>query len=122
MNANRFITHSLRDPRIANILAAAIDAVEPGKLVLHYLQKANLPKHERVFLLGIGKASEAMTIAASEYFGDFVEGLVITKHALRLRSGRFNIMEGGHPIPDERSVIAGQAALDLYPTLTKTIC
>ncbi len=60
MDANRFITHSLRDSRIARIFAASIDAVEPGELVREYLQKADLPKHDRVFLLGIGKASESM--------------------------------------------------------------
>ena len=44
MDANRFVTQSLREPRITSILAAAIDAVEPGKLVREYLQKADLPK------------------------------------------------------------------------------
>ena len=65
MDANRFITQSLREPRITRILAAAIDAVEPGKLVREHLQHAELPKYDRVFLLGIGKASDAMTQAAN---------------------------------------------------------
>jgi glycerate 2-kinase len=122
MDADRFFTHSLDDRRIARILAAAIDSVEPGKLVLDYLQKANLPKHERVFLLGIGKASEAMTIAASQFFIDFVEGLVVTKRALRqlsITALPITIMEGGHPIPDERSVMAGQAALNFVSKLNE---
>jgi hydroxypyruvate reductase len=114
MDAERFKTHSLTDQRVARILAAAIDAVEPGRLVWDHLQRIILPKHQRVYLLGIGKAAEAMTRAASEFFVDFSAGLVITKHTLGLCSGQPSIvvMEGGHPMPDERSLQAGQAALD----------
>ncbi|MGA7193463.1 MAG: DUF4147 domain-containing protein [Anaerolineales bacterium] len=117
MDAHRFVTQSLYEPRVMRILAAAIDAVEPGKLVKDYLQKADLPKHERLFLLGIGKASEAMTIAASEFFNNFTDALIITKHASSPSRQRVTVIESGHPIPDERSVIAGQAALDFVSNL-----
>ncbi len=127
MKADRFITYSLHDERLMRILAAAINAVEPGKLVLDYLQKAELQKHNRVFLLGIGKASEAMTQAAAAFFDDYIEALIITKRALRLRSstsgslrsGRLSIMESSHPIPDERSLAAGRAALDFVSKLNE---
>jgi hypothetical protein len=33
MDANRFMSYSLTDERVARILAAAIGAVEPGRLV-----------------------------------------------------------------------------------------
>ncbi len=112
MDANRFVTQSLREPRITSILAAAIDAVEPGKLVREHLQHADLPKYDRVFVLGIGKASEAMTQAAAEFFNNFNKALIITKHASTRTSKRITVMESGHPIPDERSLAAGQAALD----------
>jgi glycerate 2-kinase len=117
MDVNRFITHSLHDSRIARILAAAIDAVEPGKLVRGYLQKADLPKHDRVFLLGIGKASESMTRVASEFFNDFTDALVITKHVSSSTRERITVMESGHPIPDQRSLAAGQAILDFVSNL-----
>jgi hydroxypyruvate reductase len=121
MDANRFMSYSLTDERVARILAAAIGAVEPGRLVREHLQTTELPKHERVFLLGIGKAAEAMTQAASEFFDEFSEGLVITKHTRGLCSGQSAIivMEGGHPIPDERSLRAGKAALDFVAQLNE---
>jgi glycerate 2-kinase len=120
MDANRFVTQSLCEPRITRILAAAIDAVEPGKLVREHLQHADVPKYDRIFLLGIGKASEAMTRAAAEFFNNFTDALVITKLALSKVEGhaspstrkRITVMESGHPVPDERSLAAGQAALD----------
>ena len=117
MDANRFVTQSLREPRITRILAAAIDAVEPGKLVREHLQHADLPKYDRVFLLGIGKASEAMTQAAAEFFNNFTDALIITKHASHSTRKRITVMESGHPIPDERSLAAGQAALDFVSNL-----
>ena len=117
MDANRFITHSLRDPRITHILAKAIDSVEPAKAVWEYLQKMDLPKHDRVFLLGIGKASESMTQAAAKFFNNFTDALIITKHASSLIRERITVVESGHPIPDERSLAAGQAALDFVSNL-----
>ncbi len=120
MDANHFVTQSLRKPRITRILAAAIDAVEPGKLVREHLQHAELPKYDRVFLLGIGKASEAMTQTAAEFFNNINEALIITKHASSPTRKRITIMESGHPIPDERSLAAGQAALDFVANLKKS--
>src|SRR5512138_2528523 len=53
MDANRFRTRSLHDPRILRILAAALDAVDPYVAV-----QKNLPNIKgRVFGLGIGKAA-----------------------------------------------------------------
>jgi glycerate 2-kinase len=120
MDANRFVSQSLREPRITRILAAAIDAVEPGKLVREHLQHADVPKYDHVFLLGIGKASEAMTQAAAQLFNNFTDALVITKHAPPSTRKRITVIESGHPIPDERSVAAGQAALDFVSNLKES--
>jgi glycerate 2-kinase len=120
MDANRFVTQSLCEPRTTRILAAAIDAVEPGKLVREHLQHADVPKYDRVFLLGIGKASEAMTRAAAEFFNNFTDALVITKHASPSTRKRITVIKSGHPIPDERSLAAGQAALDFVSNLKES--
>ena len=120
MDADRFLTHSLQDPRITRILAAAIEAVEPGGIVRQRLEKTALPEHDRPFLLGIGKAAEKMTLAAAAFYKDFTDALIITKHSLSALdenpltriAERVTIMEAGHPVPDERSIPAGQAVLD----------
>jgi glycerate 2-kinase len=125
MNADRFLTHSLRDPRLTRILAAAIEAVEPGRIVRQHLGKTLLPTYERVFLLGIGKAAEPMTIAAAVFFENYNDALIITKQTLGKEEGTFSskvqeqirVMEAGHPIPDVRSLVAGQAVLDFVSPL-----
>ncbi len=119
MDPNRFLTHSLQNPRITRILAAALDAVEPGKIVRDYLKHTDLPKHNRVFLLGIGKAAEPMTFAAADVLTHFAEALIITKYASSSPRERVAVIEGGHPIPDERSLAAGQATLDFVSQLTE---
>lgn len=119
MDANRFRTHTLNDPRILRILAAALDSVEPGKIVREYLNKATLPLYKRVFLIGIGKAAEPMTYAAAESVGHFTDALIITKHASNRTSDPLHILESGHPIPDSRSLAAGEAALKFVSQLNK---
>jgi glycerate 2-kinase len=110
VDASRFFTHSLRDPRVARILAAALDAVDPDAAVERYLASNPLPSSGRVFALGLGKAAFPMTRALSR-FANLTRTLVITKHASPLSLEAATFMESGHPVPDARSLAAGETAL-----------
>jgi glycerate 2-kinase len=112
MDTNRFVTHSLNDPRLLRILAAAIEAVDPYKAVQKYLPALT----GRVFGLGIGKAAIPMMDALVERI-PLSGGLAVCKHASSLRRNLFSVMEGGHPIPDVRSVNAGERVLDFVSSL-----
>jgi len=116
MDAQRFLTHSLRDLRVARILAAALDAVEPGAVVERYLTSNPIPPAGRVFALGLGKAAVPMTQALSRHT-NLTRVLVITKHASTLNLQPATIMESGHPVPDARSLAAGEAALEFVSAL-----
>ena len=116
MDPTRFFTHSLRDPRVARILAAALGAVDPGIAVERYLNANPLPSTGRVFALGLGKAAVPMTQALS-HFTNLTRALVITKHASSSDIGFATIMESGHPVPDARSLAAGKAALEFVSAL-----
>jgi len=116
MDAERFFTHSLRDPRIARVLAAALDAVDPAAAVERYLSEHPLPSGGRVFALGLGKAAIPMTRALSQ-FAVLTDTLVIAKHASPLDLESATVIESGHPVPDSRSLIAGQAALKFVSEL-----
>jgi glycerate 2-kinase len=111
MDINRFATHSLQDPRILRILAAAIDAVDPYQGV-----KRKLPKVDgRVFGLGIGKAALPMMDALADGVS-LAGGLAVTKFASG-PSRAYTVMEGGHPVPDGRSVQAGERVLEFVSSL-----
>jgi len=116
MEPSAFFTHSLQDPRIAQILSAAIEAVEPGKAVEKFLQSRPLPPARRVFVLGLGKAAIAMTQTVIRLV-DVTRGLVITKHAAPVDSDSVTVIEGGHPVPNLHSLEAGQAALGFVSAL-----
>ena len=62
MDANRFATKSLHDPRILRILSAALSAVDPYRAVKDHLPKIT----GNVYGLAIGKAALPMMSALAE--------------------------------------------------------
>src|SRR6266540_6591405 len=116
MNINRFATRSLKDPRILRILSAVLEAVDPFKAV-----QSRLPDIQgRAFGLGIGKAAVPMmdALALSERI-PLSGGLAVTKFASGLSREWFAVVEGGHPIPDARSLHAGERVLEFVSALNE---
>jgi len=119
VDADLLRTHTLREPGLLGILAAALDAVEPHRIVRNFLQEKELPGYKRLFLLGIGKAAEPMTLAAADVFTNFTDALIVTKFTSRPVRDKVTILESGHPLPDARSLAAGQAVLDFVSRLNE---
>src|SRR4051794_32739659 len=70
----------------------------------------------RLVVIAVGKAAVTMAQGATDALGDRInDGIAITKdgHAGEAVLPRFAVYEAGHPIPDERGVVATRAALDL---------
>lgn len=68
----------------------------------------------RIVLAGAGKAAATMAAAVESILGDRVEpGLVVVKDGHALEALRTRVLEAAHPIPDERSLRAGEEMLDL---------
>lgn len=112
MDANRFATHSLTDERVLRILFSALEAVDPYKAVQkHFPQLAG-----RVYGLAIGKASIPMLTALAEQY-PLSGALAISKHASSSTPKLFPVFLGSHPIPDSRSLEAGQRVLDFVSAL-----
>jgi hydroxypyruvate reductase len=126
MNASRFLTSSLRTnawgTSVCRILAAAIQSVDPKQAVLHHLQRTgnqlivsgisyNLDHYQQILVIGAGKAGAPMAEAIEEILPDRqIDGLVIIKEGYGSGSSsalplKIKIVEGGHPIPDERSIL-----------------
>jgi hydroxypyruvate reductase len=56
----------------------------------------------RIYLIGAGKASASMAQAVEEIFGDRIsKGIIATKYGHILPLERTEIIEAGHPIPDQ---------------------
>ena len=104
------------------IITSAIRAVQPDAAVQRAL--ADFSCAGRVVLVAIGKAAWSMANAAWQTLGTRISsGVVITKYGHSQGAiGNLQIFEAGHPVPDESSVRAAQAALALTAQLSPEDC
>ena len=126
------LSHHPQGAAIQRILAAAIQAVEPGEAVRRWAAlngdilrigeyEYDLRKIDRIFLIGIGKAAPAMTAAMHHIIGEKVSGgLIVAKFIPLDHSVNLPMLESGHPIPDERSLLAGEKIFKLLENVQAT--
>ncbi len=135
MNFKRLMTTSLhassQGERVARIMAAALNAVDPAKAVESYLKREgtqlkagsknyDLDAFDRVLLIGFGKASVPMGTAAVKILGDFLSnGILITKAITKGDMRQVTVFDGGHPLPNQRSIDGAQKIYDLLSTVTE---
>lgn len=109
-----------------SILDAALKAADPYLAVRNAVEvEGNVlrvfgEKFEirgRVYLLAFGKAACAMSRAVLDALGELVgEGLVVTKYGYAEdcpRPPNVRVIEAGHPVPDENSLLAGKLGVEL---------
>ena len=138
MNAELLMNEALcayaRGRDLAEIMAAALAAVEPGAAVRRVLQwdgsnafvigrKFKLTAAGRVFLVGAGKAGAPMTEAAADVLGERTSaGVIVVKEghlgAAGARLGAVQLFEAGHPLPDARGVAAAERLATLAAEAT----
>ncbi|HSH81247.1 MAG TPA: DUF4147 domain-containing protein, partial [Herpetosiphonaceae bacterium] len=117
-----------RGAEVAEILRAAVAAADPYAAVSRYLRLEgdhlvagtglyDLRQVDRVLVLAVGKAAVPMARAALSVLGDRAAGgLVVTKAADDQpvpSAGGLAVVSAAHPLPDERSVHAGERAVAL---------
>lgn len=125
---------------VDELVAATLAAVDADAAVIRYLSRdgrtlivGREPNAERidldwgrVYLVASGKAALPMARAAARVLGDdLFQGVVITKDTGQIPDeanttevtefgGRpIKIVQGGHPVPDERSVAGTKAVIDM---------
>ena len=101
------------------IIRTAIAAVLPDEAVRRALKGRHFPG--RVLLVAAGKAAWQMARAAVEALGPVDAGVVVTKYGhVQGQLPGVACYEAGHPVPDENSFRATQAALDLVAGAKET--
>lgn len=100
------------------IVSAALKAVEPEALIYKAVKlegsqlaiganRVDLSGFKRILVVGAGKAGAAMTRAIETILGDRISGgLVIVQDGNRTPLNKVELVETGHPVPDERGVEA----------------
>lgn len=103
------------------IVKESIAAVLPDEAVTRAL-KDHTFTDGRIILVSIGKAGWQMAKAAHDVLKDRIsDGIVITKYDHAPSPiGRLNIVEAGHPVPDENSFRGTEEAIRLVSGLSET--
>ncbi|MEO8202332.1 MAG: glycerate kinase [Betaproteobacteria bacterium] len=106
------------DPRalLVDSFRAAVAAADP----LHILPP-HLPSVPagRTLAIGAGKAAASMAAAVERHWPAeaALSGLVITRYGHGLPAGRIEVVEAGHPVPDESGEAAARDILSRVRTL-----
>jgi hydroxypyruvate reductase len=105
---------------LENIYRDAVREVDPAGLIQSRIKKdgrtltiqspdtkisEDLCSYKQVIVLGIGKASARMASAMESILeGELSAGFVITKYGHGCKLRKIQVMEAGHPVPDENSL------------------
>jgi len=83
--------------------------------VLHVDDRAyDLRSYRNVYVLGAGKATQAIALALEELLGDRLQdGVVVLKHGEPSRLNKIRTVYAGHPVPDQGSLQGGLELLEL---------
>lgn len=99
------------------IFDAAVSAAHPDKMLHRHLPP---PPKGRVIILAAGKSAAAMAAAAERLYLDEaglpderVSGIATTRHGHRVPTRRVEVIEAGHPVPDEQSFKGAEKTLAL---------
>ncbi|MGQ9508896.1 MAG: glycerate kinase type-2 family protein [Thermodesulfobacteriota bacterium] len=125
----RFKLQEMREIAKA-IFMKSILSVDPYKRIKEYLHTDrghliikeegksekifNLDEFEKIYLFGTGKASSPMAQGIEEILGDRItKGLITTKYGHGLPLKYTEVIEAGHPLPDEKGLYGAQKMRDL---------
>ena len=75
------------------------------------------PAKGRNVVLGAGKASAEMAKVLEDHWQGPLEGLVVTRYGHRVDCDQVEILEAGHPVPDQSGVEASARMLELAHSL-----
>jgi hydroxypyruvate reductase len=106
MDARRILLDSFR---------AAVEAADPLRVVAPALPAPSaIAQYRRTHVVGAGKAAASMAMAVERHWPDEapLDGLVVTRYAHGLPCRRVEVIEAGHPVPDEAGERAAAAILE----------
>lgn len=97
------------------VFAAALTAVDPLVVVPPFLPTP--PQKGRTVVVGAGKAAARMARAVEENWRGELQGLVVTRYGHGADCHHIEVVEAGHPVPDEAGADAARRILDLVSGL-----
>ncbi len=99
-----------------DLFRTAVAAADPGRAVLAHLPE---PPRGRTVVVGAGKASAVMARAFEAAWDGPLEGLVVTRYGHGVPTARIEIVEAGHPVPDEAGYLAARRMMAMVHGLSR---
>lgn len=107
------------------IFFAGLSAVDPFAAIKREVQRQgdqlhvreriyNLNQFQRIFVIGSGKAAACMALAIEELIGDrLAGGIVVVKYGHGLKLEITQVIEAGHPVPDDAGLNGARRIAEL---------
>lgn len=111
-SAPRSAQHQL----LMHIFQSALAAVDPLAVLARHLPA---PPKGRTIVIGAGKAAARMAQALERHWQGDVQGLVVTRYGHGAPTRHIEVIEAGHPVPDQASTTAAQRMLALVRGLNE---
>ena len=110
-------------PWLENLFAIAVAAAHPAGCLPPLLPAP--PRNGRLIILAAGKAAGSMTQAAEKHYlqtlgvpKSRIEGIAVARHGYGRPTETVEMIEAGHPVPDEASLASAARALVLAQSAT----
>jgi hydroxypyruvate reductase len=101
---------------LRDLFQTAVAAAHPALCVPGHLPP---PPRGRTIVVGAGKAAASMAQAVEEHWAGALSGLVITRYGHSVPCKSIEIVEAGHPVPDESGTRAAMRMHDMVRGLTE---
>ncbi len=121
-----------RKKDILSIIESAVSAVDTQKAIKEIIHlhrsaltieknKHDLDLYKNIYVIGGGKASCPMASAIEDVLGDRLSGgVVVTKYGHKQKNlSKIEIIEAGHPIPDENGIKGVNKILELLKDIKR---
>ncbi|WP_457552760.1 glycerate kinase type-2 family protein [Desulfobacula sp.] len=111
------------------IFKAALARVDPFQMIMDHVRltgtileidvenvskRIDLANYRQVFIIGAGKATAPMAMAFEQILGDRIsKGLIVVKYGHTASLSRIELLEAGHPEPDENGVKASARIMEI---------
>lgn len=115
---------------LTRLVTSVLQAVDPREAVMRHARRRgsalsigsetlDLRCYRRILVVGAGKAALPMATALEDILGRYLEtGLIVTKYGHGGRTRKIQVMEAGHPVPDQAGVEGAARLLKLVRGLT----
>ncbi len=102
---------------LKSAFAAAVDAADPARIVPAHIAP---PHRGPAWVLGAGKAAAAMAAAVEDAWdpSSDLRGTVVTRHGHDCATRRIEVLQAGHPLPDQAALDAAEQILGIARSLT----